>query len=83
MRERILIVDDEINGLMPCGPLQSITTDLEFGAYPTIKVKAGVPVKWTINAKPGKLNGCNNEIIIPTMGVTKELKEGENVIEFT
>ena len=65
------------------GDYQSLTTNLEFGTYPGIKVKAGIPVKWTINAEPGKLNGCNNEIIIPKLGVTAKLQEGENIIEFT
>ena len=65
------------------GDYQTLTTNLEFGSYPGIKVKAGVPVKWTINAEPGKINGCNNEIIIPKLGVTAKLQEGENVIEFT
>lgn len=65
------------------GNYQSINTSLEFRSYPVIKVKAGIPVKWTITAEAEKLTGCNNEIIIPKLGVTKELKEGENVIEFT
>lgn len=65
------------------GDYQSVNTSLEFRSYPVIKVKAGIPVKWTITAEAGKLTGCNNEIIIPKLGVTKELKEGENVIEFT
>lgn len=65
------------------GNYQVLNTNLELGTYPVIKVKAGVPVKWTLNAKEGKLNGCNNEIIIPKLGVTKELREGENIIEFT
>lgn len=65
------------------GDYQTLTTNVEFRSYPVIKVKAGVPVKWIIKAEEGKLNGCNNEIIIPKLGVTKELQEGENVIEFT
>lgn len=65
------------------GDYQSLTTNLEFRSYPVIKLKAGIPVKWIIKAEEGKLNGCNNEIIIPKLGVTKELQEGENVIEFT
>jgi sulfite exporter TauE/SafE/copper chaperone CopZ len=65
------------------GEYQTLTTPLEFGTYPKITVKAGTPVKWTIVAEPGTLNGCNNEIIIPEYGVVQKLQEGENVIEFT
>jgi uncharacterized protein len=65
------------------GNYQVITTPLEFGTYPAITVKAGIPVKWIITAEQGKVNGCNNELIIPKFNIEKELTEGENVIEFT
>lgn len=65
------------------GDYQTITTPLEFGTYPVITVKAGIPVKWTISAKEGKINGCNNELIISEYGINAKLSEGENVIEFT
>ncbi len=65
------------------GDYQLITTNLEFGSYPSIEVKAGVPVKWTINAEKGKVNSCNNEIIIPKYGIDAKIVEGENIIEFT
>jgi sulfite exporter TauE/SafE/copper chaperone CopZ len=65
------------------GGFQTITTPLEFGTYPQITVKAGIPVKWTITAEKGKVNGCNNEIIISEYDIDAKLKEGKNVIEFT
>lgn len=65
------------------GDYQTITTPLEFGTYPVITVKAGIPVKWTISAEEGKINGCNNELIISEYGIDAKLSEGENVIEFT
>lgn len=64
------------------GDYQEITTQLDFGSYPTIVVKAGTPVKWIIYAEHGTLNGCNNELIIPEYNIDIKLSEGENTIEF-
>ncbi len=63
--------------------LQTVTTSLDFGRYPALSVKNNIPVKWTITAEKGVINGCNNEIIIPEYDLVVKLKEGENVIEFT
>lgn len=65
------------------GDNQIISTNLEYGTYPAITVKSGVPVKWTIVADAKTLNGCNSEILIPEYGIDVRLTEGENVIEFT
>lgn len=62
---------------------QTITTKLESGRYQPITVNAGIPVKWTIVAEKGSLNGCNNEIIIPDYQLQQKLKLGETMIEFT
>ena len=64
--------------------VQEITTSIsKYGRYSPITVKAGVPVKWTIHADPGTVNGCNNAIIIPSFNVQQKLKVGDTVIEFT
>lgn len=63
--------------------VQTVTTSLDYGRYPAIAVKNNIPVKWTITAEKGVINGCNNEIIIPEYNLSVQLKEGENVIEFT
>ena len=63
--------------------IQYVTTNLESGKYKPIKVHADVPVKWTIVAEKGTLNGCNNEIVIPDYKIQKTLELGENIIEFT
>lgn len=65
------------------GEVQEIETVLEPGSYPPLTVQAGVPVKWTILAEPGSLNGCNNKIVMPEYGIEQKLYEGENVITFT
>ncbi len=62
---------------------QTVTTTLESGRYEPIEVYAGVPLKWTIIAEKGTLNGCNNEIVIPEYGKQQKLELGENIIEFT
>lgn len=62
---------------------QTVTTKLESGRYQPITVYAGAPLKWTIVAEKGTLNGCNNEIIIPQYGIQQKLELGENIIEFT
>ena len=62
---------------------QYVRSEIDFGGYPAITVQAGVPVRWTIVAEEGKLNGCNNEIVIPAYGLTVPLQAGENIVEFT
>ncbi len=63
--------------------VQTITTGLTAGRYEPIIVQKGIPVKWTIKAEAGDINGCNNSIVIPKFNVQKNLVEGDNVIEFT
>lgn len=62
---------------------QEIVTQLEPDSYPTLVVQKGVPVKWTMVADNKNLNSCNNEIIIPSLNISKPLNIGDNVIEFT
>jgi sulfite exporter TauE/SafE len=61
---------------------QLIASTLTPGRYPNISVKAGTPVRWTIDAPPGSLNGCNSRLVIPEYELQVALQEGENVIEF-
>ena len=63
---------------------QYITSTLQAGrSYPDITVKAGEPVKWTVEAPDGSINGCNYKIIQQDLGIEYSFEEGENVIEFT
>lgn len=63
---------------------QYITSTLQSGrSYPDITVKAGEPVKWTVEAPDGSVNGCNYKIIQQDLGIEYAFDEGENVIEFT
>jgi sulfite exporter TauE/SafE/copper chaperone CopZ len=63
--------------------VQIINSTLSSYQYPSITVKAGIPVKWLINAPLGSINGCNNRILIREYGIEHTFKIGENVIEFT
>jgi sulfite exporter TauE/SafE/copper chaperone CopZ len=66
------------------GEKQIINSTLLSGSYPTITVKAGIPVKWVIDAPKGSINGCNNKMNIGEYGISNyQFKTGENVIEFT
>jgi sulfite exporter TauE/SafE/copper chaperone CopZ len=62
---------------------QIINSTLNGGRYPAITVQQGVPVKWTINAPAGSINGCNNRMIIREYGIEHRFRPGENLIEFT
>jgi sulfite exporter TauE/SafE/copper chaperone CopZ/plastocyanin domain-containing protein len=64
------------------GVLQ-INSTLSGGRYPAITVQEGVPVRWTIDAPAGSINGCNNRMIIREYGIEHRFTGGENVIEFT
>ena len=63
--------------------VQEITSVLTRNGYPAITVKAGTPVKWTIQAEKVNLNGCNSAIVIPEYNIQKRFAVGDNVIEFT
>lgn len=63
--------------------VQYVKSSLAPGSYPNITVQAGTPVKWTITAEKGSINGCNYKITIPEYKMEHQFKTGENVIEFT
>lgn len=44
-------------------------------------IKKGVPVRWEINGI--NVSGCSNEVVIPSMNISKKIDKGLNVIEFT
>lgn len=63
--------------------VQVVTTELSSGRYEPIVVQKGIPVKWTIKAAKGSINGCNYSIVIPEYGLQRDLVEGDNIIQFT
>jgi len=44
-------------------------------------LQKGVPVKWNIEGK--EINGCNNAIQVPSLGLKFDIKPGIQTIEFT
>ncbi|MDR2363041.1 MAG: sulfite exporter TauE/SafE family protein [Spirochaetaceae bacterium] len=64
------------------GGVQIVNSTLSGGRYPAITVQEGIPVRWTINAPAGSINGCNNRMIVREYGIEHRFKPGENVIEF-
>ncbi len=62
---------------------QEVRTTVEANAYHPFVVQAGIPVRWTISVKAADLNGCNNPVTVPQLGIRKQLVPGDNLIEFT
>jgi plastocyanin domain-containing protein len=62
---------------------QIVNSSLSGGRYPAITVQQGIPVRWTINAPQGSINGCNNRMIIREYRIEHRFQPGKNVIEFT
>jgi sulfite exporter TauE/SafE/plastocyanin domain-containing protein len=62
--------------------VQIINSTLLPNRYPAIVVQQGIPVRWTINAPQGSINGCNNRFIVREYGIEHTFKYGENIIEF-
>jgi len=62
---------------------QVIKMDLTYYGYVpnVLYIKKGVPVKWIINVK--QMSGCTNAIMIESLNIKRDLKYGENIIEFT
>lgn len=51
------------------------------GFEPSIlKIKKGIPVKWVIKGK--EVSGCTNKIVVPSLGIAKNINRGENTISF-
>jgi sulfite exporter TauE/SafE/plastocyanin domain-containing protein len=71
------------NAAKVSGGIQILNTTLSPGKFPAVFVQAGIPVRWTIDAPEGSINGCNNKIVIPEYDIQYRFKPGENVIEFT
>lgn len=63
--------------------LQEVSFDLQANEYEPIQVQVGIPVKLIINADVENMNGCNNPLAIPSLGIEQTLYPGENVINFT
>lgn len=77
-------------GNQQAAPAPTITGDMQevsmavtsYGYEPrNLTIKAGVPVRWKINGD--EAYGCTSVMTIPSLNISKPLRQGENVIEFT
>lgn len=77
-------------GTQQFAPAPVITGDMQevsmavtsYGYEPSnLTIKAGVPVRWKINGDAAY--GCTSVMTIPSLNITKPLRQGENIIEFT
>lgn len=71
------------DGAVLADGVQVISSTLAPGSYPSISVQAGIPVRWTITAEEGSINGCNYKMILQAYDIEYVFEEGENIIEFT
>lgn len=65
------------------GDVQEVAmTVTRYGYEPdVITIKAGVPVRWTVEGSLA--SGCTSIMTIPSLNISQALRKGENVIEFT
>ncbi len=62
---------------------QTVNMTLNYKGYTpnVLYIKKDIPVRWVINAE--QISGCTDSIIMPDYDIEKNLKKGENIIEFT
>jgi sulfite exporter TauE/SafE len=65
------------------GSAQRVLTGIEPMAFHPIVVQRGVPVAWTIRARPESLNEHSSTFSIPDLGIKKTLLPGDNLVEFS
>jgi uncharacterized protein len=63
--------------------IQYVETRFSANEYAPFAVVGGIPAKWTIKISAADLNGCNRSIIVPEYKIRKDLKPGDNIVEFT
>lgn len=65
------------------GDVQEVSMAVtSYGYEPrNLTIKAGVPVRWKINGD--EAYGCTSVMTIPSLNISKPLRQGENIIEFT
>ena len=70
------------NGIVTEDGYQVIRMDVTDNGWEPDKfvLKKDVPVKWIINGI--EINGCNNAIQVPKLGLEFDIKQGEQTIEF-
>ena len=62
---------------------QLVAGEVSRGAYPDVTVKKGIPVRLNLHADAGTITGCNRTVVFPEYGIELDLREGDNIVEFT
>lgn len=84
---RVFATGNQQQGTVPApamnGDVQEISMKVtSYGYEPSnLTIKAGVPVRWKVDGT--EAYGCTSVLTIPALNVSKPLRSGENVIEFT
>lgn len=65
------------------GGKQIVNMEQNRGGYEpnSFNVKKGLPVKWVVNSTDNYT--CASYLVVPSLGISKALQAGENIIEFT
>lgn len=62
---------------------QIAVSNVSSSGYENVILRKGIPAKIIFRVSESDLNGCNNAIIIPSLGIEKRLVPGDNIIRFT
>lgn len=62
---------------------QEVIINVKADSYQDIVVQKGIKVRLNFKAESFYLTGCNNKIIFPEWNIEKDLKTGDNIVEFT
>jgi len=65
------------------GAIQDLRTEVTRGQIPSIEVRRGVPVVWTIHANLDQLDGCTSTLMSREFGFRIRLTSGNNTLSFT
>ncbi|MDA8410396.1 MAG: sulfite exporter TauE/SafE family protein [Treponema sp.] len=63
--------------------IQTVVTVFGSNNYMPFYVQAGIPVRWIIRIKAEDITGCNRTVVVPAYRIRKDLKPGDNIVEFT
>jgi hypothetical protein len=63
--------------------VQWVQSTVNPNGFMPITVQTGVPVQWIIQVGDHDLTASNASVEIPSLGITKKLKVGDNLIQFT
>ncbi|MDR2197387.1 MAG: sulfite exporter TauE/SafE family protein [Coriobacteriales bacterium] len=68
-------------GLEIIDGVQVVQSELKPTLLPSFTVLSGLPIRWTIDAPPGSINGCNHSITSPQLELEYAFHEGKNIID--